>query len=362
MIKNEINKIKFHQNLPISNPLQYPKSIVGYIKNIPNLDLRSKLNKIYKNYNNKLKIHEYHLVENSPWPIYITISILSILINIILLLNNNENKYIKILLILSLISLFLCLFNWFYEIHIEGTLEGYHTERVQKGLIIGFILFIISEICIFGTLFFAFFYNSLIPSIEISSIYPPIGIESINPKTLPLLNTIILFISGITSTCSLNLLISNNFKNKIIKLENLKNVRKEKLLELYDSRYNNFNIPKSKSFYSFFNQINNKNSIFYLLITIILGVLFTYFQYLEYSYSSFSLSDSIFGSNFFILTGFHGVHVIFGIIFLFIALIRLILNHYNTENHLNLIFANIYWHFVDYVWIILFIFLYCWAN
>ena len=187
-------------------------------------------------------------------------------------------------------------------------------------------------------LFFAFFYNSLIPSIELSSILSYYGYESINPKTLPLLNTIILFLSGITSTYSLNLLISK-FNNPI--LSNYKNIFTPNLL--------NKNIKIDKS-------------IIYLSITIILGILFSYFQYFEYCNASFTFTDSVFGSNFYALTGFHGIHVILGIIFLFVALIRLILNHFNTENYLNLTYANIYWHFVDYVWIIYFVFLYCWAN
>ena len=180
------------------------------------------------------RIHEYHLVENSPWPILISISLLSIILSIVLIFNNiniyNEYKY-KILIFISLFGFFICLFNWLNEIHIEGTLEGNHTERVQKGLTTGFILFVVSEICIFITLFFAFFYNSLIPSIEISSIYPPIGIESINPKTLPLLNTIILFISGITSTCSLNFLITTKIPT-LLDQRSSKESNKEKKIKI----------------------------------------------------------------------------------------------------------------------------------
>lgn len=259
----------------------------------------------------KLKrTHNYHLVENSPWPIYVSINILSIIIGIIMIIYNKieGNK----ILILSGIGLSISIYNWLKEIIKESTYEGNHTKKVQKGITIGIILIIISEICIFITLFFAYFYNSLIPSIEISIKYPPIGIEIINPKALPLLNTIILFISGITATNSLNMLICNS----------------------------------------------RKYSILFLIITIILGIIFSYFQYIEYINASFTITDSVFGSSFYTLTGFHGIHVIMGIIFLIIALIRLISNHFTTDHYLNLSFANIYWHFVDYVWIILYIFIY----
>lgn len=290
------------------------------------------------------RTHNYHLVENSPWPIYVSINILSIIISIIMIIYNKTLEYTyyltypfwnihipttsvmggsgmgvgrvvlggKEILILSGIGISISIYNWVKEIIKESTYEGNHTKKVQKGITIGFILVIISEICIFVTLFFAYFYNSLIPSVEISAIYPPIGIEIINPKALPLLNTIILFISGITATYSLNMLICNE----------------------------------------------RKYSIVYLIITIILGIVFSYFQYIEYKNASFTITDSIFGSSFYTLTGFHGVHVIMGIIFLIIALIRLTRNHLTTDHFLNLSNANIYWHFVDYVWIILYVFIY----
>ena len=258
--------------------------------------------------------HNYHLVENSPWPIYVSISLFSMIISVIMLFNNKSFSFE--IFLLSIIALSFSLYFWMKEIIIESTYEGKHTEGVQKGLSIGFILLIISEICAFITLFFAYFYNSLIPSVEFSSTFPPIGIETINPKALPLLNTLILFLSGITATLSLNLIISG-FRIK---------------------------------------------ALFYLLLTIILGSIFSYFQYMEYVDASYTITDSVFGSNFFTLTGFHGIHVIFGIFFLFIAFLRLYLNHFSSNHFLNVSFANIYWHFVDYVWIILFVFLYCWAS
>ena len=303
-INNKDNKLINISTLFISTQFKFsslfsPKGPKGGEREFYSKILDSKLRE-EKYKKEELRIHEYHLVENSPWPIYISISIISIIISIIIILAkiNIFNKYI---LYLSILGFFICLFNWLKEIHIEGTLEGNHTDRVQKGLTTGFILFIISEICVFTTLFFAFFYNSLIPSIELSSIYPPMGIESINPKTLPLLNTIILFLSGITSTYSLNLLISK-FYNPILPNSNI--------ISTLFSQSNKFILPLSEKGGGVIEEkgIKIEKSIIYLSITIILGIIFSYLQYFEYCNASFTFTDSVFGSNFYALTGFHGIH------------------------------------------------------
>ena len=142
---------------------------------------------------------------------------------------------------------------------------------------------------------------------------------NINIKSILNTNTALLFFSGITITISINN-ISANEKN------------------------------------------SKKKSILYMLWTILLGSIFTYYQYIEYSTSSFTLIDSFYGSNFYILTGFHGIHVIIGTILLLISFIRIILNHFITNHHVGLASSSIYWHFVDYVWLILYTFLYCWAS
>ena len=94
--------------------------------------------------------------------------------------------------------------------------------------------------------------------------------------------------------------------------------------------------------------------------TIILGILFVYLQYIEYINSLFSLSDSIYGSIFFSITGFHGIHVILGIFYIYIAYIRLY--QYSIYHHLNFVFSSIYYHFVDIVWLILYALLYVWST
>ena len=111
--------------------------------------------------------------------------------------------------------------------------------------------------------------------------------------------------------------------------------------------------------------INNNcksKSIFYLLITILLGFIFIYLQYFEYFSSLFTISDSVFGSSFYLLTGFHGAHVIIGVLFLIVSFFRLVKNHYTDNHFLNSTFASIYYHFVDVVWILLYALIYCWGT
>lgn len=257
--------------------------------------------------------HSYHLVTNSPWPLTTAISIFSMLIGTTLFLHNKIGG-IEITS-LSLISLFLSLYFWWKDVIIEGTYRGEHTDKVQKGITLGFILFVISEICVFFSLFFAYFYNALVPSIEVGGLWPPIGIMTLDYKSVPLLNTLILLCSGFSITACHNYIINKQYSN----------------------------------------------SFFFLFITILLGSIFTYFQYFEYFNSFFTISDSVFGSSFFILTGCHALHILIGTFMLIISLFRLSLSHFTNFHHLNFSFSAIYWHFVDAVWLILYLVIYCWS-
>lgn len=266
----------------------------------------------------------YHLVENSPWPFTTAFSIFSMLLGFVLSMQNpyhltqDYNKTINcyILTLLSILSLIFSVYNWWNDIIKEGSKRGEHTLKVQNNLTIGFILFVVSEAMIFFSFFFSYFYNSLIPDPKVlGGMWPPIGIESMDYKSVPLLNTAILFFSGISITATHNFLINKN----------------------------------------------KKSSIFYLFITIFLGLLFVYFQYFEYYNALFSISDSVFGSSFFLITGFHGFHVIIGVAFLFVTFLRLISNHFYFNHFLGFNFSSIYYHFVDVIWIFVFAFLYCWG-
>lgn len=256
--------------------------------------------------------HSYHLVEVSPWPITTGISVLSLLLGNVMLFNNKE--YGLELIIVSILSIIYSTYYWFKDIIIEGTYRGEHTKKVERGLNIGFMLFVISEVCVFFGLFFAYFYNSLVPTIEVGGIWPPLGIVTLDYKALPLFNTLILLSSGFSIIACHNYILNRNY---------------------------------------------NK-SIFYLLLTIILGLAFIYFQYIEYYSSAFTIADSVYGSSFFILTGCHGLHIIIGTTFLLLTLIRF--SHFTNHHHVQFTSAAIYWHFLDVVWLALYFILYCWGS
>lgn len=255
--------------------------------------------------------HPYHLVQVSPWPIALSLSTFSLLLGSVLLFNNIFLA--KEITLLGIASIIYGSYYWFKDIIIEGTYRGEHTKQVEKGLTLGFVLFIVTEVCVFFSLFFSYFYQALVPSIEIGGIWPPIGIITMDYKGVPLLNTLILLSSGFSITASHNFILNRNFSMAYV----------------------------------------------YLIYTIVLGILFVYCQYLEYFNSFFTLTDSVYGSIFYILTGLHGVHIIIGTIFFIFTLLRF--SHFTTEHHVQFTSASIYWHMLDAVWLLLYFLLYCWS-
>ena len=176
--------------------------------------------------------------------------------------------------------------------------------------------FITSEVLFFFSFFWAFFHRSLSPSVEIGSLWPPQGIKAFNPFQIPLLNTAILLGSGVTVTWAHHAIIENNYTQGVQALA----------------------------------------------LTVFLGVYFTSLQALEYWEASFSIADAVYGSTFFVATGFHGLHVIIGTIFLLVCLVRQYLNHFSLNHHFGFEAAAWYWHFVDVVWLFLFVTIYWWGN
>ena len=256
--------------------------------------------------------HPYHLVNPSPWPFCISLSVLY------LTLNTVAYFHLGFLfpLIISFLLILLFMVVWFTDIHTESNLEGFHTSPVLVGLKMGFILFIISEILFFFSFFWAFFHSSLSPSIEIGVNWPPTGINALDPFSIPLLNTAILLSSGATVTWAHhNLVLGNKLETQIS-----------------------------------------------LILTIILGVIFTSLQGLEYVESPFSIAESVYGSTFFVATGFHGIHVLIGTIFLSVCLLKLNLSHFTKNRHFTFESASWYWHFVDVVWLFLYICIYWWGS
>nr|ARH54265.1 cytochrome c oxidase subunit 3 [Curculionidae sp. 1 AH-2016] len=258
------------------------------------------------------KNHPYHLVDQSPWPILGSFSLFSFMLGLIKWFHFHETN----LLFFSMMTNILVMYQWWRDIIRESTFQGLHTSNVVKGLRWGMILFITSEVMFFFAFFWAFFHASLSPSIELGMNWPPKGISPFNPLEIPLLNTLILLSSGLTITWSHHTLMENNY---------------------YQSLYS-------------------------LSITVMLGIYFTLLQAYEYKKAPFTIADSVYGSTFFMTTGLHGLHVIIGSTFLFVCLIRMYFNHFSCSHHFGFEAAAWYWHFVDVVWLFLYISIYWWGS
>ena len=260
----------------------------------------------------KFLINPYHLVEISPWPIIGSAGAIFLTRGLAVWFHYNTIRLITVGLLLIIITII----QWWRDVTREGTIQGYHRKVTSRGLRIGIILFILSEVCFFFAFFWRFFHRRLAPTIEIGNIWPPTGINPLSPWRVPLLNTVVLLSSGITVTWSHHSLLANNHLEATIRL----------------------------------------------ILTVILGVYFTFLQSIEYLEARFSLRDRIYGTTFFVATGFHGLHVIIGTTFLLVCLIRHILNHFTTTHHLGFEAAAWYWHFVDVVWLFLFVSIYWWGR
>nr|ALO64526.1 cytochrome c oxidase subunit III [Andrena semilaevis] len=254
--------------------------------------------------------HPFHMVTLSPWPILTSINIMNTFMSMILFI------YMKMtsIMLMSMFTLILCLMQWWRDVIRESTYQGYHTLTVTKLIKMSMILFIISELMFFVAFFWTYFHSSIAPSIEIGMTWPPTSIKQLNPYNIPLLNSVVLISSGMTITWT---------------------------------------------HYSMLTEKMTETKISFLM-TIILGMYFTFLQIIEYFEATFCFNDSIYGSIFFMTTGFHGSHVNIGLIFLSSCFMRLTKNHFSKIHHLHFETASWYWHFVDIIWLFLYITIYWW--
>ncbi len=189
---------------------------------------------------------------------------------------------------------------------------------VRLGLRYGMMFFITSEVMFFVAFFWAFFNFALFPEHVAGAkemIWPPEGIHTFAPFHIPFLNTMILLLSGTTVTWAHHSLIENDRKGLVTGL----------------------------------------------LLTVLLGLSFTGFQALEYSHAPFHFGGTIYPSVFFLATGFHGFHVIVGTLFLIVCFLRASSGEFTPERHFGFEAAAWYWHFVDVVWLFLFVCIYWWG-
>lgn len=256
--------------------------------------------------------HPYHLVDESPWPLVRAFGGLFVTAGILSWFHLNSMS----LFIVALIILSLTIFQWWRDISREGRAQGHHAAIVELGLRWGMALFIVSEVLFFISFFWAFFHRRLAPAVEIGRLWPPVGIHPFNPFQVPLLNTIVLLSSGVRVTWAHHAIIENNYSQALQGLT----------------------------------------------LTVGLGVYFTALQAIEYLEASFTFADSVYGSTFYLATGFHGLHVLVGTVFLAVCLFRHLNCEFRATRHFGFEAAAWYWHFVDVVWLFLYITIYWWGG
>ena len=273
------------------------------------------------------KNHDYHILPPSAWPIIGAFASLALAGGAVMWMH--DNSYGKFVFALGTIGVLAVMFSWWGDVIREGK-AGDHTPVVQLHLRYGMILFIASEVMFFVAWFWAFFSSALFPApIEIvdgaaqviadtaqAAQWPLKGIETIDPFGYPLLNTLILLCSGTTVTWAHHALIHGD-------REGLKKG---------------------------------------LLATIALGFLFSFIQAYEYYHAPFAFKGDIYGATFYMATGFHGFHVLVGTIFLAICYVRAVKGDFTPKAHFGFEAAAWYWHFVDVVWLFLFVSIYVWGG
>jgi len=263
----------------------------------------------------KTHTHDYHLVPTSPWPIIGAFAALTMALGAVGWMH--KAAFGPWVFFLGLTAVLFTFYSWWTDVVHEAN-TGDHTPVVQLHHRYGMILFIASEVMFFVAWFWAYFSSSLYPSTAaaVAGTWPPKGIEVLDPFAFPLLNTLILLLSGTTVTWAHHALIHGDRAG----------------------------LKKG------------------LWATIILGAIFSSVQAFEYTHAEFGFAGNIYGATFYMATGFHGFHVFVGTIFLAVCLFRTYRGDFTPTHHFGFEAAAWYWHFVDVVWLFLFISIYLWGS
>ena len=290
--------------------------------------------------------HDYHLVNPSPWPLLASLGVFILALGGVVFMkglvgdaSGEDMSFFSYLgqtlfsagkpwvMLVGLLMVIWVMFGWWGEV-IRESRAGDHTPVVQIGLRYGMILFILSEVMFFVAWFWSFFemaifhgaraggtWDSASPLFENLAMWkdwPPPGVETFDPFHLPLINTLILLLSGTTVTWA-----HHAFQHG--------------------------------------DRASARNG---LICTVLLGLLFSGVQAYEYASAQFTFDGSLYGASFFMATGFHGAHVVIGTIFLIVVLLRILAGGMSPQKHFGFEAAAWYWHFVDVVWLFLFAFVY----
>lgn len=258
--------------------------------------------------------HFFNEVAYTRWPFYLCISIFLTVFYLLLSLKRFDYTLqfagISFLLFIFFISM------WFRDLLIESSIFGKYNRKVKSSIIYGFLLFIVSECFLFSGFFWAYFDRFFNPTMYTANSSLPYGIQSLFKSTKSFIATLLLVSSGV-------------FLN----------------YGIYLTRIGSWIYP-------------------YMLYTVstIFGILFLYIQYYEYSFVLMhNVTENVYSSLFFFLTGFHGVHVLVGLCMLLTSLVIFHFRYFVTrERHMFLMISTFYWHFVDIIWIFLYLVIYIW--
>jgi cytochrome c oxidase subunit 3 len=265
------------------------------------------------------KPHPYHLVRPSIWPLLSAFAAGLLAMGAVFFMHDVELAGLHLGykgLVLGLMAVLACMYFWWRDVIFEAVMEKAHSAVVKIGFRFGMMLFILSEVMFFVAFFWAFFNASLFP---VGGVWPPEGIKMVDPLNLPLMMTMILLLSGCTVTWAHAAILENEKESFVVALG----------------------------------------------LSALLGFIFLCFQVYEYSHLAshyFGFTDGIFASTFYMATGFHGFHVLVGAIFLAVCWLRAKKDHFTKESHFGFESAAWYWHFVDVVWLFLFIAVYFWGS
>jgi cytochrome c oxidase subunit 3 len=261
------------------------------------------------------KNHDFHILPPSPWPLIGSFTALAMAAGAIGWMR--DTAWGPWVFALGTLGVLFTMYSWWSDVVREAN-RGDHTPVVQLHHRYGMILFIASEVMFFVAWFWAYFNAALNPpTVEaVGGVWPPKGVEVLDPFVFPLLNTMILLLSGTTVTWAHHALIHGDRKGM-------------------------------------------KQGLW---LTIILGALFSCVQAYEYAHAAFGFSGNIYGATFYMATGFHGFHVLVGTIFLAVCLKRVYNGDFTPKHHFGFEAAAWYWHFVDVVWLFLFLAIYVWGS
>ena len=263
------------------------------------------------------KNHDYHILNPSIWPFVGAVSAFTMLFGAVMWMHGLGPW----LFLMGFVGVLYTMFAWWTDV-IKESGVGDHTPVVRLGLRYGFILFIMSEVMFFAAWFWSFFKHAMYPMNEyVGSEYVPPDIYFVDPFHLPLINTLVLLLSGCAVTWAHHALVHNE---------------------------------------------SRKDVEWGLLIGVLLGLAFTALQAYEYwelvAHKDWTFGGDKYYSTFFMATGFHGLHVIIGTIFLFVCYLRIKQGHFTADKHIGFEAAAWYWHFVDVVWLFLFLAVYIWGS